>query len=124
VDLDALRLVVRTKNSKYKQLVNAIEHNLKTFESSGVICRAAPTCIMILHLAKFLAKLDIFSYLELFKNVDRGSSQTTSPNRKPGKLKEGYEFNFPVLLGNPIRNLKNIDAQKIEIRVIQRRIQK
>ncbi len=58
-----------------------------------------------------LQKLGVFSNLEILKIWTEDTPQTIFPNRKLGKLKNGFEASFLVLQDNPIKDfngLKNI----------------
>ena len=58
-----------------------------------------------------LAGLGVFNRLEMLKIWSEETPQTIFPNRKIGKLREGYEANFLVLEVNPLidfRAVKNI----------------
>lgn len=59
----------------------------------------------------YLQTLGVFSNLELLKIWAEDTPRTIFPNRKLGKLREGYEASFIVLKGDPIKDfaqLKNI----------------
>ena len=59
----------------------------------------------------YLQTLGVFSNLELLKIWAEDTPRTIFPNRKVGKLREGYEASFIVLKGDPIKDfaqLKNI----------------
>ena len=109
----------RSKNPNYEQLVEAIKHNLKLLKDAGVKLAIGSDMYNDTSLGEvaFLAKLGVFSNLELLKMWTEVSAKTIFPNRKIGKLCEGYEANFLVLNGNPIEDLGSI--QKIEMRVKQ-----
>ncbi len=58
-----------------------------------------------------LQKLGVFSNLEILKIWTEDTPQTIFPNRKLGKLQNGFEASFLVLQDNPIKDfngLKNI----------------
>ncbi len=58
-----------------------------------------------------LQKLGVFSNLEILKIWSEDTPQTIFPDRKLGKLKNGFEASFLVLQDNPIKDfngLKNI----------------
>ena len=57
---------------------------------------------------------NIFDNLTLLKIAVESTPQTIFPNRKIGKLREGYEANFLVLNGNPLKDfnqIKNINLR-------------
>ena len=57
-----------------------------------------------------LSKTKTFSNLELLTISTTETSRQIFPNRKIGKLKEGYEASFLVLTGNPISDFRNIES--------------
>jgi imidazolonepropionase-like amidohydrolase len=62
----------------------------------------------------YLQTLGVFSNRELLKIWAEDTPQTIFPNRKIGKLREGYEASFIVLKGDPIKDfaqLKNIELR-------------
>jgi imidazolonepropionase-like amidohydrolase len=62
----------------------------------------------------YLSKLRVFSNLEMLKIWVEDTPLTIFPNRKIGRLREGYEASFLVLSGNPINNfgeIKNIQMR-------------
>lgn len=56
----------------------------------------------------YLSTLGVFSNLEMLKIWTEDTPQTIFPNRKIGKLREGYEASFLVLEGNPIDDFDQI----------------
>jgi hypothetical protein len=66
-----------------------------------------------------LRLLGIFSDAELLRMDTETTAQVTFPNRKIGKLQEGYEANFLVLDRDPAANLDNLSS--ISMRVKQGR---
>lgn len=59
-----------------------------------------------------MSKLGLFGNLELLKIWCENTPQTIFPNRRIGRLKDGYEASFLVLRGNPLEDfeqVKNID---------------
>ena len=67
--------------------------------------------------ADFIYSLKVFSNLELLKIWCENTVETIYPDRKVGKLNDGYESNFLVLSANPINDFKN--TEKITLRVKQ-----
>lgn len=62
----------------------------------------------------------IFSNLELIKAWTEDTALCVFPDRKIGKLDEGYEASFLVLEGNPIADFENV--RRIRMRVKQGRV--
>ncbi len=57
---------------------------------------------------------NIFDNLTLLKIAVETTPQKMFPNRKIGKLRDGYEANFLVLNGNPLKDfnqIKNINLR-------------
>ena len=67
--------------------------------------------------AMYLNRLHVFDNAELLRIWCQTTAEAIFPRRKIGRLKEGYEANFLVLNGDPIRDFAN--TQKIESRVKQ-----
>lgn len=53
---------------------------------------------------------NIFDNLTLLKIAVESTAQTVFPNRKIGKLRDGYEANFLVLNGNPLKDFGQIKS--------------
>ncbi len=66
----------------------------------------------------FLNEMNIFSNKELLRMWTVNATETIFPNRKVGKLEEGYEGSFLVLNKNPLRDISNIN-QSIVLKVKQ-----
>jgi hypothetical protein len=64
-----------------------------------------------------LQKLGVFSNLELLRIWVEDTPQTIFPNRKIGKLKEGYEATFITLTENPLTNFEAV--RKVGLRFKQ-----
>lgn len=58
--------------------------------------------------AQNLYELGVFENLTLLKMWCENTAQTIFPNRKIGRLEEGYEANFIVLQGNPILDFQQV----------------
>lgn len=109
----------RNKDPNYDKFVENVKHNLKILKDAGVKLAVGSDEYNDTSLSEvtYLAETGVFSNLELLKMWSEASAETIFPNRKIGKLKEGYEASFLVLSGNPIENFENF--QKIEMRVKQ-----
>lgn len=55
-----------------------------------------------------LYHMKVFDNLTLLKMWCESTAETIFPNRKIGKLRDGYEASFLVLNGNPIENFENV----------------
>jgi imidazolonepropionase-like amidohydrolase len=67
--------------------------------------------------ARFLASLKVLDHLTLLKMWCETTSEAIFPGRKIGRLKDGYEANFLVLAGDPLKDFAN--TGKIEMRFKQ-----
>ena len=65
----------------------------------------------------YLSTLGVFSNLEMLKIWTEDTPRTIFPNRRIGKLREGYEASFLVLEGNPIDDFERI--KNIQLRFKQ-----
>jgi hypothetical protein len=57
--------------------------------------------------ALFVATLNVFSNLELLKIWCEATPMLIFPDRKIGKLSDGYEASFLILEGDPVNNFLN-----------------
>jgi hypothetical protein len=64
-----------------------------------------------------LHKLGVFDNFTLLKMWCEATAATIFPERKIGRLREGYEASFLVLSGDPLQDFTNV--QKIEMRIKQ-----
>ena len=67
-----------------------------------------------------LSKLKLFNNLELLKIWCESTPQTIFPNRRIGRLRDGYEASFLVLGGNPLEDFEQV--KNITIRLKQGQI--
>ena len=65
----------------------------------------------------YLSRLEIFEPVELLRMWTETTANTIFPNRRIGRLDEGYEASFLVLEGNPLEDFRN--TRSIRIRVKQ-----
>ena len=65
----------------------------------------------------YLQRLGVFSNLEMLKIWAEDTPRSIFPNRKIGRLREGYEANFVVLGGNPLKDFTQV--QNISLRFKQ-----
>jgi len=63
-----------------------------------------------------IARLNIFDNVSLLKMWCETTARTIFPKRKIGYLKDGYEANFLVLDGNPIKDFKNTGRINMRIK--------
>lgn len=66
--------------------------------------------------ARYLSRLGAFTNLELLKAWCETSPATIFPNRKIGKLEEGYEASFLVLDENPLHDFSNTSAIRLWVK--------
>jgi hypothetical protein len=67
--------------------------------------------------AMYLRSLNVFDNAELLRMWGVTGAQTIFPDRKIGRLREGYEASFLVLKGDPLKNFENV--KNIELRCKQ-----
>jgi imidazolonepropionase-like amidohydrolase len=86
------------------------KHNLQLLKRHGVRIAFGSDAYMStpVEYVLYIARLGIFSNLEMLKIWTEGTPQTIFPNRKIGQLREGYEASFLVLSNNPIENFERI----------------
>lgn len=61
----------------------------------------------------YLQKLGVFTNAELLKIWCEDTPQTIFPNRRIGKLQDGYEASFLVLNGNPLEKFDNVKTIRL-----------
>lgn len=113
----------RQKKPNFHKLVDNIRSNLKLLKDHKVTIALGSDMYNDNSTREFdiLRQLNVFSNLELLKMWTENSTKTIFPNRKIGKLKDGYEASFLVLQKNPIEDITNIN-KSILIRVKQGKI--
>ena len=112
-----------TKNKEqdnYEELLENIRTNLKLLKEEGVQIALGSDMYNDNSVGefKFLFDLGVFSKLELLKMWCENAAITTFPNRKIAYLKDGFEASFLVLNGNPLEDMKTINAS-IALRIKQ-----
>lgn len=105
---------------EYSTLLRNCIENLKLLKRAGVILALGSDMYNDNATGEFrlLRQLNVFSTLELLKMWTENAAYTTFPNRKIGRLKDGYEASFLVLKSNPITNIDGIN-ENIDLRVKQ-----
>lgn len=114
----------RIKDPNYDKLLEGVKYNLKILKDAGVKLAVGSDDYNDTSLgeATFLAETGVFSNLELLKMWSETAAETIFPNRRIGKLKNGYEASFLVLDGNPVEDWSSV--QKIHLKVKQGQILK
>ncbi|WP_025744035.1 amidohydrolase family protein [Aquimarina pacifica] len=105
-------LVKKNKGKEnYKALIENVSFNLKLLKKVGVKLAIGSDIYTDNSVQEFnfLYELDIFSNQELLKMWTENASNTIFPNRKIGKLKEGFEGSFLVVDKNPLLDIFNIN---------------
>ncbi|MEP3210043.1 MAG: amidohydrolase family protein [Maribacter sp.] len=114
-----ISLVKKDKHQEnYKALLDNIVHNLKLLKKVGVKLAVGSDMYNDNSVEEFnfLYELDVFSNLELLKMWTENAASTIFPNRKIGRLEEGFEGSFLVLDKNPLNDISNIN-ESIVLRV-------
>ncbi|MDT0607611.1 amidohydrolase family protein [Croceitalea rosinachiae] len=114
-----ISLVKKNKDKEnYKDLVANVINNLKLLKKVGVKLAIGSDIYNDNSVDEFnfLHELQVFSNLELLKMWTENAVGTIFPNRKVGKLEDGYEGSFLVLDKNPLNDISNIN-KSIVLRV-------
>jgi hypothetical protein len=84
--------------------------NLRLLKESGVRLAIGSDNFMTTSLeeAMYLKSLDVFTNAELIEMWTIVAAQTIFPQRKIGRLSEGYEASFVVLRSNPLENFESV----------------
>ncbi|WP_109300997.1 amidohydrolase family protein [Aquimarina sp. AU474] len=109
-----ISLVKKNKNKEnYDQLIKNVKRNLEMLKRAGVKLAIGSDTYIDNSTTEFnfLYELDIFTNLELLKMWTEHTAVTIFPNRKIGKLKEGYEGSFLVVDKDPILDISNIHKE-------------
>ena len=64
----------------------------------------------------YLQRLKVFSNLELLKHWSESTPQMIFPNRRIGRLQDGYEASFLVLAGNPLSDFSQVKNIRIRFK--------
>ena len=108
------------KNPDELKKAQAIQiHNLRLLHDAGVKLAIGPDVYGATSRAEAmnLYQLHIFDNLTLLKMWSEATPEVIFPNRKIGRLQEGYEASFLVLEGNPLEKFTYV--QDIRVRVKQ-----
>jgi len=99
------------------KIVAAQKVNLRLLYASGVQLAIGSDLIEspVKEIA-YLRDLDVFDNLTLIKLWTESTAHTIFPNRKIGRLAEGYEANFVALEGNPLDSLDNVRRIKLRFK--------
>jgi len=99
------------EKENYKKLIENISFNLKLLKKADVKLAIGSDMYNDNSTEEFnfLYELNVFSNIELLKMWTENATSTIFPNRKIGKLEEGYEGSFLVLDKNPLNDISNIN---------------
>jgi imidazolonepropionase-like amidohydrolase len=107
-------------NENEKRFRKIMIQNIRHLKNAGVRLAVGSDTMPgagVLAEIQFLKDTDIFSNLELLKMWSQTTPKLIFPQRKIGALQEGYQANFLVLEGNPIKDFSNV--KRISVRVKQ-----
>lgn len=113
IDIVTTTYVSTAELKKPEELKQASEiqiRNLRLLNRAGVRLAIGPDVYGVTSLAEAmnLYGLKVFDNLTLLKMWCEATPETIFPNRKIGRLKEGYEASFLVLGGNPLANFESV----------------
>jgi imidazolonepropionase-like amidohydrolase len=103
---------------KLKQARAIQVHNLRLLHDAGVKLAIGPDVYGVTSLAEAmnLYQLKVFDNLTLLKMWTENSAEVIFPNRKIGRLQEGYEASFLVLDRDPIENFENVKTIRLRFK--------
>ena len=109
----------KKEGEPFNELRELLVHNLRLLKKHGVRLAIGSDSYRQTSLVEALNlhKLGAFDNRTLLKLWCENTAAAIFPNRKIGRLTEGYEASFLVLSGDPIQDFMNV--QKIEMRVKQ-----
>ncbi|WP_222983117.1 amidohydrolase family protein [Flagellimonas meishanensis] len=110
----------REKQPNFQALMENIGNNLEQFKREGAKLAIGSDNFNGNSVDEFelLQKLGIFTNLELLKMWTENSTETIFPNRKVGKLHDGYEASFLVLDIDPLIAISEV-TEHIDLRIKQ-----
>jgi imidazolonepropionase-like amidohydrolase len=107
-------------NENEKRFRKITIQNLRHLKDAGVRLAVGSDTMPgagVLAEIEFLKDTEVFSNLELLKMWSETTPKVIFPQRKIGRLEDGYEANFLVLEGNPIQDFSRV--KRIRMRVKQ-----
>jgi hypothetical protein len=109
----------RKEGEPFDEMRNLLVQNLRLLKAHGVRVAIGSDSYRQTSLAEALnlRKLEVFDNLTLLKMWCETTALAIFPERKIGRLKNGYEASFLVLDGNPLQDFANV--QKIDKRFKQ-----
>jgi imidazolonepropionase-like amidohydrolase len=106
-------------NENEKRFRNITIQNLRHLKDAGVRLAVGsdtmPGAGMLAEI-EFLKATEVFSNLELLKMWSETTPNVIFPQRKIGALEDGYEANFLVLEGNPIRDFSRVRSIRMRVK--------
>ena len=102
---------IETRNLFSRNLQLLARHHVQIAIGSDSYAKSSLPEVMSLY------GLKVFDNLNLLKMWCEATPQTIFPNRRIGRLKDGYEASFLVLAGDPLQDFMNV--KKIEMRIKQ-----
>jgi hypothetical protein len=109
----------KSAGEPFAEIRNLLVQNLRLLREHGVRVALGSDSYRQTSLAEALnlSKLEVFDNLTLLKMWCETTASAIFPERKIGRLKNGYEASFLVLDGNPLQDFANV--QKIDKRFKQ-----
>jgi hypothetical protein len=106
------------KPDELKEAREIQTRNLRLLHRAGVRLAIGPDVYGVTSLAEAmnLYELKVFNNATLLKMWCETTPQIIFPNRRIGKLMEGYEASFLVLGGNPLDNFENVKDIRIRFK--------
>ena len=112
----AKRYEVRSPE-KYQKILQAQRSNLRRLHAAGarLVLGSDNFRDTSVGEANHLAELGALENVDVLNMWTRNCAETVFPNRKVGRLEDGYEASFLVLEGSPLEDFSN--TSKIAVRV-------
>ncbi|MEZ5428260.1 MAG: amidohydrolase family protein [Pyrinomonadaceae bacterium] len=106
------------KGEALEKVQSAQRKNLRLLKKSGVRLAVGSDNYSTTSVeeAMYLKALNVFTNAELLKMWSETSAQTIFPDRKIGRLREGYEASFIVLGGDPLENFESVKDIKFRFK--------
>ncbi len=107
------------KDPEKLKKVQAIQaQNLRLLHDAGVKLAIGPDVYGVTSLAEAmnLYQLKVFDNLTLLKMWSEDAAEVIFPNRKIGRLQDGYEASFLVLDRNPLENFENVKTIRLRFK--------
>ena len=104
---------------RYNEVNHFLKNELNRLHKAGVILALGADQngqTSMVEANYLLNELEVFDRLAVLKILAENTPATIYPDRKLGRLKEGYEASFLALKGNPLKNWSYVDSINLRVK--------